>query len=139
MQRPPFQRFIGLWILDRETCDYEQGEPPRSGSYRIDEQDGQAVFEINWVDAQGQSHQMGFKGLPDGEPVRFEAGPLADSLSISAPSDDRLDSAAYRDGIELMTARRTLSADGNNMEIVQTVHLPDGQSPANTATYRRVQ
>ena len=80
---------------------------------------------------------MTFRGVPDGKPVPFDAGPLADSLAIAAVSESRLDSAAYRAGVELMTAKRTLSDDGTAMTVVQTVHLPDGESPANTAVYRK--
>ncbi len=136
MLHTPFDRFIGLWVLDPNSCDYEQGEPPQSGTYRIAPDGVEVVITMAWVDAEGEQ-TMTFRGVPDGKPVRFDAGPLADSLAIAAVADDRLDSAAYRAGVELMTAKRTLSKDGASMTVVQTVHLPDGTAPTNTAVYRK--
>lgn len=92
---------------------------------------------MNWVDADGEAHEMSFRGKPDGIPVPFDGGPLADALCITANSERELTSSAYLDGVELMIAKRELSRDGMTMDIVQTVNLPDGTSPSNRSTYHR--
>ena len=131
--------FLGLWVLDVASCEYEQGEPPQSGTYEITQDGGTLTFRMSWIDADGESHDLSFSGKPDGVPVPFNGGPLADALSISMPADDRLDSTAFFEGQELMRASRILSADRSSLDILQSVKLPDGSTPSNRATYRRLQ
>ena len=132
-------RFLGPWILDVTSCRYQQGEPPQSGRYHIAADDDELVFTISWIDGTGQSHEVSFRGRPDGSRVPFNGGPLADALAITLVSDNQLNSSAFCGGVELMTAQRTLSDNGQNMHIVQTVKLPDGSAPTNRATYYRAQ
>ena len=139
MSEPVYQRFLGDWTLDVATCEYEQGEPPQSGTYRIEASGDEVNIAMDWIDAEGESHHVSFRGRPDGSRMPFNGGPLADALAITAPSQKELNSAAFRDGVELMTATRTLSDDGVRMIIEQTVHLPDGTSPTNVGVYHRRQ
>lgn len=132
-----FERFLGRWALDPQSCRFEQGAPPRAGLLEIS-RDGENIdIRMVTTDADGEVQDTAFSGTPDGRQTPFNGGMLADAMSIDAPSDDRLDSAAYWQGEALMRAARTLSADGTRMEIVQTVRLPDGEVLSNTATYLR--
>ena len=133
------QHFLGKWILDTTSCEYEQGEPPKSGSYRIIEEGAELVFFMDWVDAEGESHSMSFRGVPDGRKAPFNGGELADALAIECPNEHELNSSAFRQGLELMTAKRYLTDNFQRMEIVQMVLLPDGTTPANRAFYLREQ
>ncbi len=135
--KPPYERFLGTWVLIPDSCQYEQGEPPRDGRYVIAEADARLTFTIDWSDAAGSKHQVSFGGLPDGQPVPFAGGELADALSIAAPSERRLDSVAYWRGEALMWAERQLDDAGNTMRVVQQVKLPDGSRPTNLSLYRR--
>jgi hypothetical protein len=132
-----YSDFLGHWILDPASCRYEQGEPPRSGSYRIDEDEGRLVFTIDWVDAEGEAQQISFSGRPDGEPEPFAGGDLADALAVTAVSPRELTSSAFYRGVERMTAQRQLDATGAAMRVVQLVRLPDGTKLLNTSIYRR--
>lgn len=134
-----YERFLGAWVLDTASCRYEQGEPPQSGRYRIEVDDNELVFTMSWIDAASEAHEMSFRGRPDGSRVPFNGGALADALAITLVSDSELNSSAFNNGVELMTARRTLSENGQTMHIVQTVKLPDGTAPSNHATYYREQ
>lgn len=134
-----YREFLGLWQLIPESCQYEQGDPPASGFYRIEEnKDGTLEFTAQWVDAAGKSDSVSFSGFPDGTKMPFAAGELADSLAIEAVSARELNSYAYLDGKELMVAQRQLDASGNAMRVTQIVRLPNGESPGNVAIYRRV-
>lgn len=133
------ERFFGTWILDVQSCRYQQGEPPQSGRYHIAADGDDLVFSLDWVDADGQAHAVSFRGRPDGSRAPFNGGPLADALAITLVSASQLNSSAFRGGVELMSAERTLSGNGQTMHIVQTVKLPDGTAPANHATYYRAQ
>jgi hypothetical protein len=134
-----YRDFLGLWQLIPESCQYEQGDPPASGSYQIAEnKDGTLEFTATWVDAAGTSGSVSFSGFPDGTKMPFAAGELADALAIEAVSARELNSYAYLDGKELMVAQRQLDASRDAMRVTQVVRLPNGESPGNIAIYRRV-
>ena len=139
MTEPIYKKFLGTWVLDTTTCDYEQGEAPWSDVHRITEDGDELVFILDWTDAGGESHHASFRARPDGTKIPFDGGPLADALQVTAPSDSELNLSAFRAGVELMTATRELEPDGASLYLVQTVHLPDGTSPANRSTYYRQQ
>lgn len=139
MTKPIYQGFLGSWVLDVETCDYEQGDPPKSAIYKIAEAGDELVFDMDWIDANDESHHASFQAPPDGTHLPFNGGELADTLSVTAVSEHQLNSSAYRGGIELMVAARSLSEDGSKMEVLQKVNLPDGTSPTNRSTFHRQQ
>jgi hypothetical protein len=135
--RPVYAAFLGTWVLEPGSCQYEQGDPPRAGTYRIAERGDELAFRVDWTDAEGHEQSVEFGGVPDGVAVPFDGGALADALSITAVSERELRSAAFKDGVELMIAQRQLDETGAAMRVVQVVRLPDGSAPANVAIYRR--
>lgn len=137
MTDPVYKNFLGTWTLDTASCDYQQGEPPWSDRHRITAEGGDLIIDLDWTDAEGNTHHASLRARPDGTKIPFNGGPLADALQVTAPSEDELNSSAFRDGVELMTATRTLDRDGLSFELVQTVHLPDGTSPSNKGIYVR--
>lgn len=134
---PTFAAFLGAWQLIPASCVYEQGEPPRSGSYEISEDGATLVFSMRWEDAMGEHHHLSFSGRPDGEAAPYEAGELADSLSVSAVSTRELNTSAYLRGEEIMVAQRQLDDTLMAMRITQVVRLVGGTSLFNTSVYRR--
>jgi hypothetical protein len=134
---PSFSAFLGTWVLIPESCQYEQGDPPTAGRYVIAEDDGALTFRIEWTDAEGREQEVEFGGVPDGKPVPFDGGELADSLSVTLVSDRELRSSAFRGGKELMVAQRQLDATKTAMRVVQLVRIPNGPELANVAVYRR--
>ncbi|MBV1900117.1 MAG: hypothetical protein KUG56_00430 [Kordiimonadaceae bacterium] len=133
-----YQQFLGNWELIPLTCAYEQGDAPIAGTYSIEETGNAITFRMGWIDTDGSPHDYSFAGVPDGKPKPFQGGALADSISVTAVSEKELNSAAYKAGKELMLAKRTLSGDGDYMEVRQIVRLPDLTEPCNFARYRRV-
>ena len=134
-----YRDFLGLWQLIPESCSYEQGDPPKSGTYRIEEnRDGSLQFTADWVGADDDTGSVTFSGFPDGTRMPFNAGELADALAVDAVSARELNTYAYMDGREIMVAQRQLDSTGQAMRITQVVRLPNGESPANVAIYRRI-
>lgn len=134
-----YARFLGDWALDPTSCRYEQGAAPKTGRERISLEGDEIVFAMDWTDSEGNILSAVFRGRPDGTPVPFEGGPLADSICLAAPTVGALTISAFRDGMLIMVADRTLSRDGAIMHLHQKVYLPDGTAPSNHADYRRVQ
>ena len=60
--------FIASWQLFPEKGTYEQGERPRSGTYRVFTRDNEPClyFEMNWVNLQGQAFTAEYSIVPDG-------------------------------------------------------------------------
>jgi len=130
--------FLGEWILIPESCRYEQGDPPREGTYRIQEAEGgELEFEIAWIDAEGERHAVSFSGRPDGQAVPFAGGELADALAVSAVSARELTTRACWRGKERMVAQRQLDDSGLAMRVTQLVRFDDGTTLANVSIYRR--
>ncbi len=134
---PAHAGFLGTWVLLPETCVYEQGLPPRAGTYRIEE-DGDALrFTIDWIAADGAAHAVTFAGRPDGVAVPFAGGDAVDAMAITLASPRDLRSTAYWRGQERMVAQRQLDARGDAMRVTQLVRFADGTHAANVAVYRR--
>lgn len=129
--------FLGTWILDPKSCRYEQGEPPRAGSYRIEAREGRLFFTVDCIDAEGMEQNVSFSGVPDGRHESFAGGDLADALSVEAVSRRELTSAAHYRGVERMTAQRQLDEAGMAMRVLQLVRLPDGTRLLDTSVYRK--
>jgi len=137
MTPPLYAGFLGIWVLDPTTCDYQQGEPPLAGTYLIEESGGRLAFTIEWVDADDARHEVKFSGVPDGQPVPFAGGDLADAMSVTAVSARELRSSAFWKGAEHMVAQRQLDETRMAMRVTQVVYLPDGIRLANVALYRK--
>ncbi|PCH81829.1 MAG: hypothetical protein COB90_03065 [Hyphomicrobiales bacterium] len=137
IDREKYLAFLGTWKLDAASCKYDQGDPPKAGTYRIEEDGDMLVFHMYWMDQSGEEHSVEFRGRPDGIPHPFRGGDLADALAVTTVSDWQLDSSAYLKGRELMVASRKLSKDLKSLYVSQTVKLRKDDEPTNHAIYRR--
>jgi len=134
-----YHNFLGLWRLVPECSNFEQGEAPVEGGYRIEETaNGALKFHIEWTDIAGEDHHYSFSGKADGQPHTFPGGDLADSLSITAVNNTELNTAAYFKDCERMVVKRVLMDGGLYMDVHQTVRLPDGTEPSNFSRYIKV-
>jgi hypothetical protein len=98
--------FLGTWVLMPETCVYEQGAPPRAGTYRIAAEGDALRFTIDWTAADGAAHHATFAGRPDGVAVPFAGGDAVDALAITLASPATCSTAFWR-GQERMVAQRS--------------------------------
>ena len=87
---PNHDTFLGTWRLIAESCEYEQGEPRRAGTYRIREAGPLLVFKIDWTAAEVAPHHVKFSGPPNGRRQPYDGRELADSLCVVAPSSREL-------------------------------------------------
>lgn len=132
-------KFLGQWVLDTATCQYEQGDPPKFESHTLYLDGDHLMIDITRTDADGEIHNLSFRTRVDGVREAFDGGPLADEISATLNEDAELALSAWRVGVELMFAERRITGDGSTMELYQQVNLPNGASPSNTATFRRTQ
>ena len=135
---PDYDQFLGTWRLLPDTCEYQQGDPPRAGTYVITEQQGLLHFKIAWTDAEGTAHEHEFSGPPNGQAEPFAGGDLADSLSIEVVSPRELNTTAFYQGRARMIAQRQLDETGGAMRLVQQIRFPDDTTLSNISVYSRV-
>jgi len=131
--------FLGTWILDTEESDFEQGEPPKSATLKIEDRFGVAAFTMNQVSADGEVTNDDFEAVPDGPETKLGKSGLVDAMRLVFQGDRTLVSDARRGGLTIMKAERELSEDGRTLTVTQTVHLVDVASYTNVSVYRRAQ
>ncbi len=134
---PLCEAFLGTWTLDPASCVYEQSEAPSEATHRIFVEDEKLVMTMHWTLSDGSEHQMQFSGIPNGEPMPFAGGELADALAIHALSKRELTTAAYWKGKELMVSQRQLDDTGSAMRVTQIVRFLDGTHASNVGVYRK--
>lgn len=132
----PHDPFIGTWILDPTSCDYQYSTPPQSGMYRISVTEHGYHFDVAWVDAAGTAQQTAFDGIPDGVQYPYDNPQIADAVSFTRVDERTLDSATFKGGAQIAHARRVL--EGDRMTVTQSITTPDGQTLRNVAVYLRV-
>ena len=132
-----YSEFLGSWVLIPDSCKYEQGNPPQSSLYYIFQKDDQLVFRIEWVDDKGENSNIEFGGIPNGIPVPFSGGELADEISIEAKSNKELNSIAFKKGQTRMIAQRQLDETDQAMRVTQVVYHEDGTQSANIGIYQK--
>ncbi|NVK34119.1 MAG: hypothetical protein HWE23_06555 [Rhodobacteraceae bacterium] len=131
--------FLGTWILDTEESDFEQGEPPKSATLKIEDNFGMAIFTMNQVTAEGEVTNDTFEAMPDGPEVKLGKSGLVDAMRLVFENDNKLVSEARRGGLTIMKAERVLSDNGQTLTITQVVHLIDVDTFKNISVYRRAQ
>ncbi|WP_153771362.1 hypothetical protein [Labrenzia sp. CE80] len=131
--------FLGTWILDADESEFEQGDPPKSATLKIEDNFGMAVFSMNTVSADGEVTNDNFEALPDGPEVKLGKSGLVDAMRLVFDGDDKLVSEARRGGLTIMKATRELSTDRQTLTVTQVVHLVDVDSFTNVSVYKRAQ
>lgn len=130
--------FIATWELDPAQSQYELGEPPANGTYRIEANaDGSYTFHMAWMTQDGKEMSGQFSGVPDGELHPYDNPAIADAISLTRVDENTLDSASFKGGEQIAHASRALSDDQQMMTVTQSGTAPDGSTFSNVAVYRR--
>lgn len=131
-------KFVGLWKLKPEQSNYQFGAPPANGCYRIARHERGYLISMEWQTAEGDSHEMSYESVPDGQDHVYENPAIADTVSMTRVDERTLDSASKKDGVVTAHARRVLSESGQEMVVSQSGHTPDGRPFTNLSVYERI-
>lgn len=129
-------KFIGTWQLVPELCQYQDGHPPLSGTYKITENGEDVSMELDWTDEHEKDHHLAYGGPMDGTVIQIKGGKL--EASYTRIDELRLDSASYYDGRETAYAHRKASEDGQLMVVLMVHHHKEERSTRNFQVYRRI-
>lgn len=129
--------FLGFWVMDTTQNEYEVGTPPQFGSYLIEDEGDAYKFTMAWTASDGQSFQMEYRTIPDGQEHPFENPAQVDALRTTRVDERTLDSESIKNGVVIAHGRRVLSEDGQTMFITQSGNRPDGTRFENRSVYYR--
>ena len=129
--------FLGSWSLVPELAQYEFGQPPQGGTYRIEASGEGYLIAMEWLAAEGTAHQLSYPAIPDGKEYPYENPAVADTVSMTRIDRQTLDSTSKKSGRIIGYAHRVLSDDGLAMTVYQSGTAPDGQDFTNVATYKK--
>jgi len=129
--------YLGRWILDLDESEFDQGEAPAGGTYEITREGDILSFRVGWTDAEGRVEAVSFAGRADGRSMPLRQSGLADGFRHFLDDEGALVTEASKDGVVLMTARRSLIEGQSMMMIEQTVNVPGTGPVSNSAVYRR--
>jgi hypothetical protein len=91
-----------------------------------------------WDTADGQHFEQSYEVIPDGQEYPYDT-PGVDAVMCVLVDPVTLDTTAKKNGQIVAHGRRTLSADGQTMTIVQSGQTPQGQPFRNLSVYHRKQ
>jgi hypothetical protein len=128
--------FAGTWRLDARNCFYQDGDPPRSSTQRIDVRDGRVIFHVESVLSDGWDVSYVLSRIPDGVERRHSDPMVADTLCTRI--EGRVLETISRRG-DLITRHtiRTLSEDGSMLSVLQIGVNVYGKPFRNRSLYYR--
>jgi hypothetical protein len=129
--------FVGTWELQVEQSEYEVGEPPASGLYRIQPQGEGYLVTMRWETADGQQREMSYTSIADGKDYAYENPEVAEFVSMTRVAERRLVSATKKGGQMIAHACRELAEDEQTMRVTQSGVRPDGTWFDNVSIYKR--
>lgn len=126
--------FIGLWELLPELSIYQTGTPPVAGTYAISQSEGRITFDIEWQPAGGEVQTMSFGAPADGATEDLGGG---NSMTLDVVDKNTLDSTAFAQDQKIAYARRSVSADGQLLAVMQEAIKAPDKTTRNFQVYRR--
>lgn len=131
--------FLGIWALDPAQSQYQFGQPPQAGLYRIASgiDSSGYMISMSWTDSQGREAYAAYSAMPDGVEYPYENSDVADTISMTRLDERTLDTAIFKNGECIAYSLRQLSDVGDAMRIVQSGFAPDGSRFDNYSVYVR--
>ena len=136
---PPDDPFVGLWLFDEASAEYQLGSPPHDASYDISSDGQRYTMTMRWSTGEGHTIEQTYNAIPDGVQYEFSDSPGVDSFDMTRVNPRTLDTTARKDGAVVSHASRALSPDGQTMRITTEVVTPKGDRYTNLAVYVRSQ
>jgi hypothetical protein len=92
--------FLASWQLFPEKCIYEQGDRPKSGTYRIEGNTERSELTIshNWVSLENQAFSAEYTVVADGDLHGFYDEAMADKVQVNFPDGIHFEVHFYRAG-----------------------------------------
>lgn len=130
--------FLASWQLFPEKCNYEQGERPKSGIYKIEAVEGtkNLVISHNWVSLENQAFTSQYTVNADGGLNDFTHHELADKVQVVFIDSIQFEIHFYKKGEVCLHVVHEIMPNGY-LKITQQGAKEDGANYTNTEIYHK--
>lgn len=130
--------FLAAWQLFPEKGNYEYGERPKSGIYKIESPEGRKELIIyhNWVTLENQALASQYHVLADGNLNPFTPHELADEVQVNFIDSISFEIHFYKKGEVVLHIVHEIMPNGY-LKIIQQGFRDDGSSYTNTEQYHK--
>lgn len=130
--------FLASWQLFPEKGNYEFGERPKSGIYKIEAigDSKELMIHHNWVTLENQAFAADYKVNADGDLNEFENKQLAEQVQVNFPDGITFEIHFYRAGQVVLHVVHEIMPNGY-MRITQQGFKTDGAAYTNTELYHK--
>jgi hypothetical protein len=130
--------FLASWQLFPEKGNYEFGERPKSGIYKIESagENKQLVIHHNWVNLENQAFASDYRIIADGDLHEFENKALADKVQVNFPDGISFEIHFYHAGQVVLHVVHEIMPNGY-LRITQQGFNPEGKAYTNTEIYHK--
>jgi len=130
--------FLASWQLFPEKGNYEYGERPKSGIYKIESPEGtkELVISHNWVSLENKAFNSHFKILADEELNPFSDPQFADQVQVVFTDSINFEIHFYRNGQVSLHIVHEILPNGY-LKVTQQGNRADGTPYTNTEIYHK--
>jgi hypothetical protein len=130
--------FLGSWQLFPEKGNYEYGDRPKSGIYKIESAENSKEISIshNWITLENQGFNSQYKVLADGDLHPGANKELADEVQVKLVDSISFEMHFYRGGQVALHVVHEIMPNGY-LRITQQGFRSDGTAYTNTEVYHR--
>ncbi len=130
--------FLASWQLFPEKGNYELGERPKSGIYKIEttESKKELVISHNWVSLENQAFASQYHLIADGDMQAFGNNELADHVQARFPDSISFEIHFYKSGQVVLHVLHEIMPNGY-LKVTQQGCLPGGSTYTNTEIYHK--
>ena len=130
--------FLGSWQLFPEKGNYEFGDRPKSGLYKIESSENkkEVVISHSWTTIESQGFNSQYKVIADGEMHPFEDRQFADACQVVLIDSINFELHFYRGGQVMLHIVHEIMPNGYLKTTVQGFR-EDGAPYANSEFYHK--
>lgn len=130
--------FLASWQLFPEKGNYEYGERPKSGIYKVEAIADTKELSIshNWVSLENQAFNSHYKILADGDLNEMNNKDWADHAQVNFEDSISFEIHFYKNGQVTLHIVHEIMPNGY-LKITQQGHRPDGTAYTNTEIYHK--
>ncbi len=130
--------FLASWQLFPEKGQYEWGERPKSGTYRIESPGNEKMLDINhnWVGLDNKAFAAKYSILADGHLNDLKDLQLAEKVQANFPDSISFEIHFYRAGQVILHVIHEIMPNGY-LKLTQQGNKENGEAYTNTEIYHK--
>jgi hypothetical protein len=130
--------FLASWQLFPEKGEYQQGDRPKSGTYKIESIEGkkELVISHNWVTLENQAFNSQYHLRADGDLNPFDQHDFAEKVQVVFPDSISFEIHFYKKGEVALHIVHEILPNGY-LKITQQGTKADGSTFTNSEIYHK--